>query len=240
MSELLVTENGNAEVTKSGSKSFLSRPAIKFSIVMVCLTLFVIISPIIIHFVATTLTARQFKLFTSSSSEDYLAKKASLEKNISKQKDALDKLTPKSFYLVVNSTDNDFQLLKGKELIRSGKCSTGKNELLERKNGKKYLFKTPKGIFTIKLKKTHPVWTKPDWAFIEEGLPVPPPNHPDRFDDATLGDYALSLGDGYMIHGTVWQRYLGLPVTHGCIRLDDDDLEFVYNSLQKGSNVYIY
>lgn len=240
MSDLLITENENIEVKKSCFKSFISRPSIRFSLIMICLTLLVIILPFIIQLIATTLTARQFKIISSSSSDEYLANKATLEKIILKQENTLNDLTPKSFYLVVNSTDNDFELHKGKELIRFGKCSTGKNELLERKNGKKYLFKTPKGIFTIKLKKTHPVWTKPDWAFIEEGLPVPPPNHPDRFDDATLGDYALSLGDGYMIHGTVWQRYLGLPVTHGCIRLDDDDLEFVYNSLQKGSNVYIY
>jgi L,D-transpeptidase ErfK/SrfK len=240
MSDLLINENENLEVKKSGFKSFISKPAIKFPLVMVVLILFVLILPFLVQSITTSLTARQFKIISTSSSEEFLAQKTSLEKNISQLENKLIDLTPKSFYFVVNSTDNDFQLYKGKELIREGRCSTGKNELLERKNGKKYLFKTPKGVFTIKLKKTHPVWTKPDWAFIEEGLPVPSPNDPDRFDDATLGDYALALGDGYMIHGTVWQRFLGLPVTHGCIRLDDDDLEFVYNSLQKGSNVYIY
>ena len=105
---------------------------------------------------------------------------------------------------------------------------------------KKWLFKTPKGVFKIKDKKTYPVWKKPDWAFVEEGLPVPPPNDDSRFEYGTLGDYALILGNGYMIHGTLYQRFLGLPVTHGCVRLGDNDLEKVYHTLSVGSKVYIF
>jgi L,D-transpeptidase YbiS len=33
---------------------------------------------------------------------------------------------------------------------------------------------------------------------------------------------------------------MGQNVTHGCIRLGDEDLEIVYNTLQIGSKVYIY
>jgi L,D-transpeptidase YbiS len=50
----------------------------------------------------------------------------------------------------------------------------------------------------------------------------------------------MSLGDGYLIHGTLYQRQLGMPVTHGCIRLGDEDLEAVFQSLSVGSRVYIY
>ena len=102
------------------------------------------------------------------------------------------------------------------------------------------MFKTPKGEFKIRGKVTSPVWKKPDWAFVEEGLPVPSSNHHSRFESGVLGDYALNLGDGYMIHGTLYQRFLGLPVTHGCIRLNDENLELVYKSLLVGSKVYIY
>jgi lipoprotein-anchoring transpeptidase ErfK/SrfK len=55
-----------------------------------------------------------------------------------------------------------------------------------------------------------------------------------------LGDYALILGKGYMIHGTLYQRLIGSPVTHGCVRLLDDDLEAVYKTLPIGSKVFIY
>ena len=104
----------------------------------------------------------------------------------------------------------------------------------------KWMFKTPKGEFKILNKAKDPVWKKPDWAFVEEGLPVPSYNHPSRFEYGVLGDYSLSLGDGYLIHGTLFQRFLGLPVTHGCIRLNDENLELVYKSLPMGSKVYIF
>jgi lipoprotein-anchoring transpeptidase ErfK/SrfK len=43
-----------------------------------------------------------------------------------------------------------------------------------------------------------------------------------------------------MIHGTLYKRFLGMPVTHGCIRIGDDDLEAIFNALPVGSKVYIY
>jgi len=148
---------------------------------------------------------------------------------------------PKNNYLVVNSTVNEFYLYKGKDLIKSDICSTGSYILLKGNDSKKqWMFKTPKGEFKILNKTKDPVWKKPDWAFIEDGLPVPSPNHSSRFEYGVLGDYSLSIGDGYLIHGTLYQRFLGLPVTHGCIRLDDANLELVYKSLPIGSKVFIF
>jgi len=43
-----------------------------------------------------------------------------------------------------------------------------------------------------------------------------------------------------MLHGTLYQRFLGLPVTHGCVRLGDKDLDVIYHTLSKGSKVFIY
>ncbi len=163
-----------------------------------------------------------------------------LEKKVNGMQKQLDKLTPKTNYMVINTTDNRFFLYTGKQMVREGICSTGSYTLLVSDNDKEWAFKTPKGIFRIRERKTAPVWKKPDWAFVEEGLPIPSPNHPSRFEYGTLGDYALSLGDGYMIHGTLYQRFLGLPVTHGCIRLGDADLEAVYRAMPSGAKVYIY
>ena len=148
---------------------------------------------------------------------------------------------PKNNYLVVNSTVNEFYLYKGTNLIKSDICSTGSYILLKGNDSKKqWMFKTPKGEFKILNKTKDPVWKKPDWAFVEDGLPVPSPNHSSRFEYGVLGDYSLSIGDGYLIHGTLYQRFLGLPVTHGCIRLDDANLELVYKSLPIGSKVFIF
>jgi len=75
---------------------------------------------------------------------------------------------------------------------------------------------------------------------LEEGLPVPSARSSKRIDQYTLGDYSLSLGDGYMIHGTLYQRRLGYGETHGCVRVGDADLEVIYKTLNKGSKVFIY
>jgi L,D-transpeptidase YbiS len=148
---------------------------------------------------------------------------------------------PTQTYIVINTTDNRFSLYRNRQLIREGFVSSGSYTLLKTEDGEKeWIFRTPRGRFTIQGKTTHPVWRKPDWAFVEEGLPIPGPAHPSRFEYGVLGDYALSLGDGYLIHGTLYQRLLGMPVTHGCIRLNDDDLKAVFNALSIGSKVYIY
>jgi L,D-transpeptidase YbiS len=168
---------------------------------------------------------------------DYAAVTRKSLQNLEKK---LSAMTPYSPYLVINTSQNDFYLYRNQKLIRQGKCSTGSYVLLEDGNQQKWMFETPKGKFRIQGKTTSPVWKKPDWAFVESGLPVPPQNHSSRYEYGVLGDYALSLGDGYLIHGTIYKRFLGLPVTHGCIRLNDEDLEAVYRTMPAGSRVYIY
>ena len=163
------------------------------------------------------------------------------EKELQKLNTSYNSLTPNKPYLVINTTKNHFFLYNSKQdLLREGFCSSGSYVQLISNDDRQWVFKTPKGMHTIKSKTRAPVWRKPDWAFIEEGLPVPSATHSSRYEAGVLGDYALSLGDGYLIHGTIYKRFLGMPVTHGCIRLADDDLEKVYNTLSIGSKVYIY
>lgn len=165
----------------------------------------------------------------------------SLAKDLDNTGKAITAFLPKQPYIVINTTGNSFGLFdeKGKNL-RSGLVSTGSFTILKAGNDKQWMFKTPRGQLKVLRKTKDPVWKRPDWAFIEEGLKVPSANHPSRFEHGTLGDYSISLGDGYMIHGTLYKRFLGLPVTHGCIRMGDEDLEDVFNTLKMGSKVYIY
>ena len=163
-----------------------------------------------------------------------------LEKKIVSLNKKTDLLTPGNAFLVINTTDNTFSLYKNNQVIREGLCSTGSFIHLEVDSTKTFMFETPKGVMTVRNKIVNPVWHKPDWAFIEEGLPVPPRGHSSRYEANVLGEYALILGDGYMIHGTLYQRLIGSPVTHGCVRLLDEDLEVVYKTLPVGSKIFIY
>lgn len=170
----------------------------------------------------------------------YIKMIGTLSKDIQKLKRKYNSYTSGQAYIVINTTDNKFFLYKNKKLIREGRCSSGSYIMLKTQGEKKWVFKTPKGKYWIQGKISSPVWRKPDWAFVEEGLPIPPQNHPSRWEPGVLGDYALSIGDGYLIHGTIYKRFLGMPVTHGCVRLNDDDLEVIYNTLNIGSKVYIF
>lgn len=164
----------------------------------------------------------------------------SLQSQVSNLERRIERLTPGNAYLVVNTTENRFMLYKNRQMIREGLCSTGSMISLEGEGDQKWFFRTPRGDYRVQAKIENPIWRRPDWAFIEEGLPVPPGDHPSRYERGVLGDYALILGDGYMIHGTLYQRFIGLPVTHGCIRMLDDDLKVVFETLPSGAKVFIY
>lgn len=149
-------------------------------------------------------------------------------------------LHPKGTFIVVDVVEQKVFLRRGDQVLREAVCSAGTGAILrDPKSGKEWIFDTPRGVRKVREKRKDPVWTKPDWAFVEEGEPLPK-KWSERIDEATLGEYALYLGDGYMIHGTLYQRYLGRPVTHGCIRLGDDDLEAVYQASPVGTPVLLF
>lgn len=152
----------------------------------------------------------------------------------------LARFTPAEPYLVVNTSDNRIYLMKGNRLLREGLCSSGSYVLLKAADNQQWVFRTPRGLFRVLGKQQAPVWRMPDWAFIEEGLPVPPPNSAERYEYGVLGEYALAFGDGYLVHGTLYKRLMGMPVTHGCVRLDDEDLRAVYHNLHIGAKIFIY
>jgi L,D-transpeptidase YbiS len=152
----------------------------------------------------------------------------------------LTKLQPKSPYVVVDTVGNRLAVVADGTVERIAACSTGSGTTLrDPQTGQVWVFETPIGVHKVRNKRRDPVWVKPDWAFIEEGL-RPPRRRSERFDDVSLGDYALDLGDGYLIHGTLFQSLLGRGVTHGCIRLGDADLEYVFRRIPVGTTVFIY
>jgi len=230
------------EIEEKSKWSFLSILKWTIPIFLLCLSLLIIVYTPVFQDHAYTVKS----LFSSASPYEGKSPEAIENmtqrsgKNIQATEEKLDKLKPVKPYIVVNTAENRFSLRNvNGDTIRTGVCSTGKNELLIAGN-KRIVFKTPKGIFTVRNKQQNRPWIKPDWAFIEDGLPIPSARSAERIDYSTLGDYALEIGNGYMLHGTLYQRFLGLPVTHGCVRLGDKDLEVIYNTLSKGSKVYIY
>lgn len=153
---------------------------------------------------------------------------------------ALSKLRPTGLYIVIDTHANKLSLRKDDNILIQADCSTGSGgELIDSTTGRRWVFNTPRGIFKINSKLAQPWWRKPDWAFIEENEEIPK-NERERYDPEMLGDYALGFGDGYFIHGTIYERLLGVSVTHGCVRLGSEDLKKIYEKVPIGTPVYIF
>lgn len=248
-------ENSAASVAESPvtAPAILQKPRLTFGRVLTAFFLIIILSCLFsLAFLFAAPALRDWTMAlkrpfiewqqpVQSSSKGIRPELKNLERRLAKLQKMLGRMIPQSPYLIVDTSDNNFFLMKGDAVMRKGACSTGSYTLLKTENNKQqWIFKTPRGMFRIQNKVPNPVWRMPDWAFVEEGRPVPRGDSPERYEYGVLGDYALAIGDGYLIHGTLYQRFLGLAVTHGCVRLGDDDLKTVYKTLQTGSKVFIY
>lgn len=102
-------------------------------------------------------------------------------------------------------------------------------------------WETPKGTTEIAEKIVDPPWFPPDSvraAHAERGhtLPDVVPPGPDN----PLGHRAMRLGwRKYLIHGTNRPYGIGMPVSHGCIRLYPEDIESLFEQVVVGEPVHV-
>lgn len=69
---------------------------------------------------------------------------------------------------------------------------------------------------------------------------VPPFGTTQRKYTGVLGTNRLNLGDGYALHGTNQPNSIGTSVSHGCVRLRNEDIETLYQMVPVGTPVFIY
>jgi hypothetical protein len=69
---------------------------------------------------------------------------------------------------------------------------------------------------------------------------IPPYGTRQRRYEGALGSFRLYLGDGYGMHGTNDPSSIGRAVSHGCIRLRNEDIAELYHRVAVGTPVYIY
>lgn len=81
----------------------------------------------------------------------------------------------------------------------------------------------------------------PGSLIVRGGAVVIPPvgTRARQFPDV-LGTHRLNLGDGYALHGTQAVSQLGQSVSHGCVRLRNDDIAQLYSMAKVGDEVIIY
>ena len=102
-------------------------------------------------------------------------------------------------------------------------------------------WETPLGDTMITAMARNPAWYPPQSVRDEhaaEGDPLPRivkpgPNNP-------LGTRALRLGlPGYLIHGTNRPAGVGMRVSHGCVRMFPEDIEFLFDEVRVNTSVRI-
>ncbi len=123
----------------------------------------------------------------------------------------------------VDRGTNTLRLYDGTTLVRRFGVATGRVQ-----------YPTPSGLFAIVEMQYNPWWRPPasDWA---RGLaPIPPgPGNP-------LGTRWMGLSaSGVGIHGTPDAASIGYSASHGCIRMQIPDAEWLFAHVAVGTPVYI-
>ena len=82
---------------------------------------------------------------------------------------------------------------------------------------------------------------EPGQVIVRGGAIVIPPlgTRARQFPDI-LGTHRLNLGDGYALHGTQAVKQLGSSVSHGCVRLRNEDIAQLFEMASVGDEVIIY
>ncbi len=75
---------------------------------------------------------------------------------------------------------------------------------------------------------------------VDGKIVIPPYGTTQRKYMGVLGAYRLYLGDGYGLHGTNEPKSVGQAVSHGCVRLRNEDITVLYDRVAIGTPVYIY
>jgi hypothetical protein len=75
---------------------------------------------------------------------------------------------------------------------------------------------------------------------VNGNIVIPPYGVNQRRYKGVLGTRRLVLGDGYALHGTNVPESIGRSVSHGCVRLRNEDIEKLYEMVPVGTPVYIY
>jgi lipoprotein-anchoring transpeptidase ErfK/SrfK len=131
---------------------------------------------------------------------------------------------PKMAIIVIHRGPNRLVLFHGTHYVRAFPVATGQA-----------IYPTPLGHFAIVVKEKNPWWYPPTQDAWAKGLkPVPPgPGNP-------LGTRWMGLSaPGVGIHGTSEPWSIGHSESHGCIRMQVPDAEWLYKRVRVDTPVFI-
>jgi lipoprotein-anchoring transpeptidase ErfK/SrfK len=148
-------------------------------------------------------------------------------------------------YVVVHLAENRVYVFEGDQAIWSAPAGTGTGFKLD-SGDHQWKFSTPRGMMRVRRMEKDPLWEASDWHYIEKGQKPPAQNDPSRTMKGIMGSTAIYLGDGIAIHGTNQPDLLMNPdpakrrVSHGCIRLTNENVRELMHMVEVGTPVLIY
>jgi len=99
-------------------------------------------------------------------------------------------------------------------------------------------YETPTGLFRVNEKIVDPDWVQFDWKDPSRVIRTIPPGP-----DNPLGRRWIGFASGYGwqigFHGTPHPELLGQAVSHGCVRMRNDDVVKVYDRVAVGTVVLV-
>jgi hypothetical protein len=126
-------------------------------------------------------------------------------------------LRPVEKRVIIYRGARKFEFWDGARLVRTGKVAVGARGA-----------ETPLGLFYV-TDKFNPA-IDPDWAILGAYA----------FETSAYSKLTDWPGGGIVgVHGTPWPDLLGQAVSHGCIRLHNDDVSFLRNRVPLGTPVKI-
>lgn len=145
----------------------------------------------------------------------------------------------RAVYLHVSVSERRITAYRAGEVLHRFPVGVGKGGSLRRLDGTAWEWTTPTGIFEVGRMKEDPIWYRPDWHYVEKGLPIPPADAEERYARGMLGDYALYISDEIAIHGTYDESSVGRASSHGCLRMLNDDIAVLYGLVDIGTRVIV-
>lgn len=125
--------------------------------------------------------------------------------------------------IVIDRSSNTLQLYRGMRRWRTFRVATGSP-----------YYPTPSGTWRIARKERYPWWYPPpsDWA---RGLKPVPPGPGNPLGTRWMGLSASAVG----IHGTPNAASIGYSASHGCIRMNVPEAEWLFERVRIGTRVIV-
>lgn len=116
--------------------------------------------------------------------------------------------------IIVDKSSKRVNFYRNCKLVRSMPCAIGKAST-----------QTPSGKYKVLEK----IQNRP---YYKDHIPGGDPRNP-------LGKYWLGIGNGYALHGTNNEGSIGGAVSHGCMRMYNSDIQWLYSQAKVGTTVLI-